>query len=129
MTEAEQEAWLRSELDRCWHWIYAAIKKTDQGYGREYLEKRLFVDRDSQLWPNANSAIVTQIDIEQDGSKTLIGWLAGGDRWEIEDATPRINAWAKRQGCVRSRLIQRPGFAKKPIPGYRLKAVIFEKEL
>lgn len=124
-----QEAWLREQFDRCWPYLCSAITRMKEPYGRDYIERRIFEDKDAQLWPGVDSAILTEIETRQDGSKVLVGWLAGGNRQEIESSTPAIEAWGKRMGCTLSRLIQRKGFARKPMQGYRLTAVIMEKDL
>ena len=125
----QQEEWLREQFERCWPYIYAAISKMNEPYGREYLEKRIFEDHDAQFWPGMDCGIVTEIEVRQDGSKVLVGWLAGGSGIEIESMTPRIEAWGKSEGCVLSRLIQRPAYSRRPKPGYRMTAVVMEKEL
>lgn len=123
-----QEQWFAGQFDRCWPWIESAIRKMREPYGRDYVWSRI-QDGTAQIWPGQECVIVTEIDTQQDGSKVVNGWIAAGNRHEIEHITTTIEAWAKRIGCVRSRLVQRPGFMKRPMPGYRLRAVVMEKEL
>lgn len=127
MTDSERE-WLSQQFDRCWPYLHAAIVKMNERYGRDFVEQQV-MNGEAQLWPGSDCAIVTRIECHQDGTKELFGWLAGGNRREIESIQPKIEAWAKRSGCTRVRTIQRLGFMRKPLHGYRPTAVIMEKEI
>jgi hypothetical protein len=125
MTDLE---WLEQQFDRCWPFLVRAVRKMKEPYGREYVWERIAAGT-AQLWPGNNCAVVTSIEVRVDGSKIIEGWLAAGDRAEIEEITEWAEAFGKREGCFKARLIQRPGFKAKPLSGYRLAAVVMEKVL
>lgn len=125
----DQLAWLQQEFDRCWPMIERAVRKMHEPYGRDYVWGRV-LDGTAQLFPGSASVVVTEINTRMDGSKVINGWLAAGDRTEIENVLlPIAENYGRQQGCSESHCIQRPGFMKKPLPGYRLAAVVMRKEL
>lgn len=57
-------------------------------------------------------------------------WLAmGGDFAEAARFMPQIEAWAAAHGCLKMRSFSRPGMLKRFPAAYRVKGVIFEKDL
>ena len=83
-----------------------------------------------QLWPNKNSAVVTEIVVYPQ-LKDLHYFLAGGNLDELKQMRPVIESWGKSIGCSRVSLAGRPGWAKTFLKdgGYEAKWFILGKEL
>jgi hypothetical protein len=127
--EAATRQHVTDHFDQSWPHLKRAIDRMGERIGREGVLERLMAGS-AQLWPGEKCAIVTEIDVEPDGSRTVVGWLAGGDLQEIQTKTLAIEDWARGQGCVRVTVIQRKGFVRKRLnDGYRVKAVVLQKEL
>jgi len=120
--------WAEFHFDRCWPYIEAAIERMKEPYGRDFVWGRI-KDGSAQLWPGDNSVVVTEIENNPDGTKEIYGWIAGGEWDELNKIQNIAAEWGKLQGCTTAKTVQRPGFLRKPFDGFRLKAVIMEKEL
>jgi len=66
---------------------------------------------DLQVWPGANSVIITHI-VREPWLTTLHFYIAGGVLEELEQMTPNVLAWGKTQGCTRASLYGRPGWER-----------------
>ncbi len=86
-----------------------------------------------QLWigigdDGAEAAAVT--GIYDDGDVRRAEWVAFGGSWaKSQEFMPVLEQWAKAQGCTAFRSYGRPGMTKRMPREYRVKGIIFEKEL
>jgi hypothetical protein len=84
---------------------------------------------EAQFWPFERSACVTRI-FDEPRAKTLNHWLVGGDLEELMRMRPRVEAWARAQGCTRLMLGGRSGWARVLEPhGFSPVGVVLAKEL
>jgi hypothetical protein len=85
----------------------------------------------NQLWiveRNEEQVAAAVTGIRSD-DRTCI-WLAmGGDYYAAARFMPQIEDWAKDHGCLAMRSFSRPGMVKRFPAAYRVKGVIFEKDL
>lgn len=120
--------WLQREFDRCWPFLEPALAYAGNTFGREHVWRRIFVEQRAQLWPGTTAAVVTTIETHPDASRSLIGWLAGGELDEVQRLEAQIRPWAKKMGCVRIRIIGRRGWLRG-LDAYREVATIMETDL
>lgn len=83
-----------------------------------------------QLWPNHNSAVVTEVVVYPQ-LKDLHYFLAGGNLDELKAMRPVIDGWGKSIGCTRVTLAGRKGWERTFLKdeGYEPKWFILSKEL
>jgi hypothetical protein len=125
----DHAAWVEREFDRCWPWLEAAIRKQRETYGRDFVWGQM-ANKKAQIWSSPKAVIMTETARQQNGELILVGWLMGGDFEELKRLESVACSWGKSVGCTKAQNIQRPGLLKRPIGnGYRLKAVIVEKDL
>jgi hypothetical protein len=118
-----------AEWARCAAWLDGALAHAGRSHRLADVEAMVRAG-EAQFWPGARCALVTTIE-DDPLERRLVIWLAGGSLAElIEDFGPRLDRWARGQGCRRIVLIGRPGWerALKPI-GYAPVARIVAKEL
>jgi len=112
------------------HFIKAACKKGPGGLDPNELRKACETKR-HQLWvlfgDKIEAAAITGIHDEGTRRAEWIAFGGSGDIWQ--EHMPAIEAWAKRQGCKAFRSYGRPGMRKRMPKGYRVRGIIFEKEL
>lgn len=87
-----------------------AIEHAARLYGLEDIHDSIAAGR-LQLWPGENSALVTTV-IDYPRGKVCQVVLAGGTLAEIEQMLPRVEAWAKTQGCTMLAAAARRGWAR-----------------
>lgn len=86
-----------------------------------------------QLWigvgdHGAEAAAVT--GIFDDGNVRRAEWITFGGDWSKSlNFMPLLEQWAKDNGCKAFRSYGRPGMVKRMPKEYRIKGVIFEKDL
>ena len=103
MNETPAEAWAR-----CRPWIEAALEKAGGTHGVEDVA-RLIERGCAHFWPGRRSAAVTEFcDYPRFRACNL--WLLGGDLKELAALQPKIEAWARAQGC---RQLQAGGLAQR----------------
>ena len=115
-----------TELDRCRKWIEDAL---DYSGGTHTFEdvKRGIIEGKSQLWPAANSCIVTEIT-KHPQKKVLHIFLGGGSLEEIKSMQPDVIAWAKAQDCESLTMTGRKGWVKAlKNDGWQAQLVLLEK--
>ena len=118
---------MREQFDRLWPLLERALEEHPGTYAKEDVWAEV-ASGQSQLWPLANSVVVTTLRTYPTGYRELRGWLAAGEVAEIAALEPFICGWAKENGCQRFVLTGRRGWVKA-LPGYREKAVFLTKEL
>ncbi len=108
----EERAWALSHFDRCAPWIQAALDHAAiQTHTIEHV--RHAVENGAiQIWPRANSVVITELLTYPTGVKVLHTWLAGGDLKEILATNEVLNTFAKDQGCAVRTLTGRKGWAR-----------------
>lgn len=116
-----------NEFERCWPFLERALKRGLPTHSKEDVWAEI-ADGTAQLWPLPNAAIVTRIVTYPTGLKIGVGWLAGGDLKEIQQAEPEIAQWLKGQGCSHFVLQARTGW-ERALNGYRRKSVNLIKDL
>ena len=99
-----------SEWDRCAPWIAAAAKHSQGVYEVEDVRKAV-EDGEAVFWPGESAAVVTQF-VENPRGRFLLFWMAGGDLAELRRMHDAICEWGAAQGCVRSLIIGRQGWAR-----------------
>lgn len=108
------------ELDRIWKSVRERIAETLERFSDDEVTAEevytLLINRDAQLWTTTDlDAIwVTQI-LNKHAHKEMLVWLFNADKltdrhWEMFE---QIHEWAKSVGCVKSRVIVRPGFERE----------------
>jgi hypothetical protein len=113
---------------RCRPWIEAARAAADPLNTMADIEGQI-ARGDAQFWPGDRAACVTQL-IDYPTMRVLNLWLCGGDLRELRAMLPRIEAWARGQGCRAEYLAGRPAWgAVLSRHGFRAGHVTFEKEL
>ena len=115
-----------NELERCRGWIESAL---EYGGGTHTFEdvKCGIIAGTSQLWPAANSCLVTEIT-KHPQKKVLHIFLGGGDLEEIKSMQPDVIAWAKSQDCESLTMTGRKGWSKALADiGWKSQLVLLEK--
>jgi hypothetical protein len=117
------------ELNRCRQWIVDALEYSSGTHTFDDIAAGVMNNR-FHLWPNANSAVVTEI-IVYPQAKALHFFLAGGNLDELKQMRPVIESWGKSVGCTRVTLAGRKGWERTFLKdeGYEPKWVILSKEL
>ena len=124
MTETPSEAWAR-----CRPFIAAALERGTGGHAISDVEAGIEAGV-YHFWPGARCAVVTEI-WSLPRARILNLWLLGGDLKELLALRPRIEDWARAQGCAR--VLgggPRRGWARVLAPlGYRPEWIIYCKDL
>jgi hypothetical protein len=117
------------QLHRARQYIEDALKYSEGTHTFSDIAAGVLSNR-YQLWPNKNSAVVTEIVVYPQ-LKDLHYFLAGGNLDELKQMRPAIESWGKSIGCSRVSLAGRPGWAKTFLKdeGYEPKWFILAKEL
>jgi hypothetical protein len=118
-----------SELVRCRKWIEAALEYAGGTHTFDDIAAGVLTKR-FQLWPNANSAVITEVVVYPQ-LKDLHYFLAGGDLDELKQMRPYIEKWGRQVGCTRVSLAGRKGWAKTFLQdeGYTPNWYVMSKEL
>ena len=114
-----------TDWERCRPWIEAALEYSHGVYEIEDVEAEIGKG-EAVFWPGEAAAAVTQF-IETRKGKFLLFWLAGGDLPELRRMHDAIRRWGIEQGCSRSLIIGRPGWAR--VLGYEPAWTTMTKEL
>jgi hypothetical protein len=99
------------EWARCRPWIEAA---NAYGLGTHAIDdvRDAILAGEAHFWPGENCAVVTEFDCFP-RLKSLHFWLCGGDLTElVEILRPRIEDWAKAEGCTRFTTCGRAGWQR-----------------
>ena len=117
------------QLHRARQYIEDALKYSGGTHTFNDIASGILTNR-YQLWPNKNSAVVTEVVVYPQ-LKDLHYFLAGGNLDELKQMRPVIEAWGKSVGCSRVSLAGRKGWAKTFLKdeGYEPKWFILAKEL
>ena len=123
---------LPEELDAVWPRIVHLIERgLKRGHGFDVEDVRAsLVERKRQLWltaPDADCALVTQIDAYPRSTVLHIFLIAGRLPAEWLAMLAGIENWARQQGCDAAELRGRKGWLRK-MRGYRALALM-RKEL
>jgi len=118
-----------AELARCRQWIEAALEYAGGTHTFNDIAAGVLGGR-FQLWPNKNSAVVTEIVVYPQ-LKDLHYFLAGGNLDELKQMRPVIEDWGKSVGCTRVSLAGRRGWEKTFLKdeGYEPQWFVLAKEL
>ena len=115
------------EWGRLRHHIMAALEHAGETHTEHDVLDLLRRDQ-AQFWPAENSAMITEIVGYPNGSHCRI-WLAGGNYDELRELErDRLIPWARSQGCRRSELVGRKGWARR-LEDYREVARVMAKEI
>lgn len=91
--------WVNAHWERCRPYLVAALA---EGLGEFFtiddVRERL-LSGDAQFWALPNGVVVTHVETYPTGLKVLRGMLSGGNLGEVQEAEPRIRAWASDLGC------------------------------
>lgn len=116
------------------HWIKAreylipAIEQTKGTHNEDDIIRGLILGK-YKLWLGDRSAIVTEfVEYDSGKMKTLHWFLVGGDMAELLEIKPKIEEWAKSQGCKRVSCAGRKGW-EKVLTDYEFGAVYLYKDL
>jgi hypothetical protein len=118
-----------SELNRCRQWIEDALEYSGGTHSFDDIAAGVLAKK-FQLWPNHNSAVVTEI-VVYPNTKNLHFFLAGGNLDELKMMRPHIEAWGKSIGCTRVTLAGRKGWERTFLKdeGYEPQWFVLSKEL
>jgi hypothetical protein len=118
-----------AELNRCRQWIEDALEYSGGTHSFDDIAAGVLAKK-FQLWPNHNSAVVTEI-VVYPNTKNLHFFLAGGNLDELKMMRPHIEAWGKSIGCTRVTLAGRKGWERTFLKdeGYEPKWFVLSKEL
>jgi hypothetical protein len=87
------------------------------------------MDGRAQYWYEGDGAIVTEV-LRYPNYNVCNYWLVAGVLEDTLALQPRIERWARMQGCARAVGIGRPGWARVlPKYGYRIWGSAFVKDL
>lgn len=83
-----------------------------------------------QFWPGRNSFLITELE-QYPRKKNCHIFLAGGNLTELEEMLPKVEDWAREQGCSAMTLTGRKGWTRSFLPGagYEVKWTVMGKEL
>ena len=117
------------ELNRCRQWIEDALEYSGGTHSFDDIAAGVLAKK-FQLWPNHNSAVVTEI-VVYPKTKNLHFFLAGGNLDELKMMRPHIEAWGKSIGCTRVTLAGRKGWERTFLKdeGYEPQWFVLSKEL
>lgn len=117
------------QLSRCAGWLEAALEYAGGTHAIDDVIREIYTGK-LQFWPGERSAIVTEIEYYP-LMKSCHFFLAGGDLAELEEMTPKIEAWAKAQGCKRMTLAGRRGWERTFLAGggYKPHWYVMAKEI
>jgi len=119
---------LREEFDRVWPWLAQAILAYGPTHTKDDVWRRIEAG-EVHLFAMPNAAMAIELKRWPTGFKEAVAWLAGGSGEEIETFTPRIEAWARAEGCHRAAIIAgRAGWQRRR-GGYRMAGVYLTKDL
>lgn len=113
--------------EHAWPYLAAAIQRFGPTHSKDHVWQRI-VECTAQLHALPHSGMVTTIETYPTGLKELRFWLAGGDKHEIRDYVPMVEAWGKEIGCHQSAIYGRRGWHRVLI-GYRDVGATLVKEL
>lgn len=118
-----------SELNRCRQWIEDALEYSGGTHSFDDIAAGVLAKK-FQLWPNHNSAVVTEI-VVYPNTKNLHFFLAGGNLDELKMMRPHIERWGKSIGCTRVTLAGRKGWERTFLKdeGYTPQWFVLSKEL
>ena len=118
-----------AELNRCRQWIEDALEYSGGTHSFDDIAAGVLASK-FQLWPNHNSAVVTEI-VVYPNVKNLHYFLAGGNLDELKMMRPHIEAWGKSIGCTRVTLAGRKGWERTFLKdeGYTPQWFVLSKEL
>lgn len=118
-----------SELIRCRQWIEDALEYSGGTHSFDDIAAGVLAKK-FQLWPNHNSAVVTEI-VVYPNTKNLHFFLAGGNLDELKMMRPHIERWGKSIGCTRVTLAGRKGWERTFLKdeGYTPQWFVLSKEL
>ena len=83
-----------------------------------------------QFWPGSNSFLITELE-QYPRKKNCHIFLAGGNLTELEQMLPKVEEWAKDQGCSALTLTGRFGWLRTFLrgAGYEPQWQVMAKEL
>lgn len=118
-----------AELNRCRQWIEDALEYSGGTHSFDDIAAGVLAKK-FQLWPNHNSAVVTEI-VVYPNTKNLHFFLAGGNLDELKMMRPYIEQWGKSIGCTRVTLAGRKGWERTFLKdeGYTPQWFVLSKEL
>ncbi len=116
-----------SEFERVWPWLAASLARYGNTHSKEHM-RTLLESGEAQLHPLPHAALVTCMMTHPTGLKDGTIWLGGGDLQEIKKLVPHTEVWLKREGCHRSMIRGRKGWART-FPDYKEDGMILMKEL
>lgn len=118
---------LRSEFERTWPWLAAALDRAGNTHNKEDLWHAI-ESGNAQLFPLPHGAFVTE-QRSYPRLRECHFWLAAGDLKELLSVEPLTMQWAKSLGCQRATMRGRKGWARALPAGWEETGTIMVKEL
>lgn len=119
------------EFDRLSPYISSALGYTGGTHTLDDV-REMVADGRLQLWPSADSFILTEI-LQYPRQRIVNLFLAGGSLENgSRDIYPVVMDWAREQGCSRATFAGRPGWARTFLTreeGWSAPLVLFERDL
>jgi hypothetical protein len=84
-----------------------------------------------QYWPAPRSVCLTEI-LQSPRKKVFNVWLVAGDMGELIEMYPRVEQWAKDQGCTIATFTGRPGWERSFLAtqeGWTTQLVVMTKDI
>ena len=119
---------LREEFDRCWRWLAPAVLAYGPTHNQDHVWARI-ESGEAHLFPMPNAAMVVELKRWPTGYKEAVAWLAGGSLDEIKAFTPKIEDWARAEGCNRAAVNAGRRGWQHALPGYRAAGTYLTKDL
>lgn len=117
---------LEAEWARLLPLLQKAFSRAPQGHTLDDIREEVRRG-ETQLWAGRRSVIVTEIYAKPRGD-VLNYWLVAGDRRELRQMQPLVEAWARSRGATHRMGAGRPGFHRM-FPGFRPVGTVYYGEL
>lgn len=118
----------REEFDRVWLYLAPAVAAYGPTHTKADVWSRIEAG-EAYLFAMPNAAMVVELKRWPTGFKEAVAWLAGGSLDEISSFTPRIEAWAKAEGCHRAAVVAGRRGWQRHLAGYRPSGTYLTKDL
>lgn len=120
-----------AEWDRCSQWLQSALDFADDGRTLDSIFYDVNVG-DMQFWPGEDSAMVTQLLDQPNGTRECNVLLGGGTLETLERMLHAVEDFALQNGASAMTVIGRRGWEKSFLTrdsGYKAVATVYRKDL
>lgn len=118
----------REEFERVWRYLAPAVAAYGPTHTKADVWSRIEAG-DAHLFAMPNAAMVVELKRWPTGFKEAVAWLAGGSLEEITAFIPKIEQWAKVEGCDRAAVVAARRGWQRQLTGYRPAGTYLTKDL